>query len=83
MRKTPIIGLVEHIRKQKMKATNDRKINDSKYIIDVYVFINSKMNQRLKNDRQLWVTLASEMFFEVDFTTKSLIINLEKHIYDC
>lgn len=66
MRKTPITGLVEHIRKQKMKAINDRKINNSKYRIDVHVFINSKMNQRLKNDRQLWVTLASEMFFEVD-----------------
>ena len=71
MRKTPIITLVEHIKKRMTKVINDRKVNYLQSKTDVPTFINNKINQTLKKGRKLRVTPANEVFFEVESPTKS------------
>lgn len=71
MRKTPIITLVEHIKKMMTKVINDRKVNYLQWKTDVPTFINNKINQTLKKGRKLRVTPANEVFFEVESPTKS------------
>lgn len=66
-----------------MRVINDRKINYSQQKTNVFVFINNKMNQTLKNERKLRITPTSEVLFEVESATKSWVINLQKHTCNC
>lgn len=77
MRKTPIIALVEHVRKQMMKAITKRRQPCLKWPNHVPAFINKKMNNVLKISRNYHVILASDVLHEVETCQKSYIVNLD------
>lgn len=60
-----------------------RKINCSQWKTNVLAFLNNKMHQTLKKGRKHKVALASEMLFKVKYSTKSWVVNLQKHTCDC
>lgn len=77
IRKTPIIALVEHVRKQMMKAITKRRQPYLKRPNHVLAFINKKMNNMLKISRNYHVILASDVLHEVETCQESYIVNLD------
>ncbi|KAK9204482.1 hypothetical protein WN943_014743 [Citrus x changshan-huyou] len=83
MRKTPIIALIEHVRKQMMKAIIERKQTCLKWPSDVLVFINKKMNNVLKVGKNYHVIPANDALYEVKTGQASYIVNLDEHTCSC